>query len=89
MNGTEETAITDTGYTQGIPVWSYSGKQIVYIVGAIGNEGKYDIYLMNSDGSENRNITPDYFPALLRRIREIAFAEEKSSSVSSFSKSKT
>jgi len=63
VDGTEETAITDTGYTQGIPVWSHSGKQIVYIVGAIGNEGKYDIYLMNSDGSENRNITPDYFPA--------------------------
>ncbi|TET28068.1 MAG: hypothetical protein E3J73_01365 [Candidatus Bathyarchaeum sp.] len=27
------------------------------------DEGKYDSYLMNSDGSENRNITPDYFPA--------------------------
>jgi len=62
-DGSGETAITDNGYTQGLPVWSHSGEQIVYLVGAIGNEGKYDIYLMNSAGSENRNITPEYFPA--------------------------
>jgi len=63
VDGTEETAITDTGYSQGLPIWSHSGEQIVFAVGAIGNEGKYDIYLMDSDGSENRNIIPDYFPA--------------------------
>ena len=63
VDDTEETAITDTGYSQGLPIWSHSGEQIVFAVGAIGNEGKYDIYLMNSDGSENRNITPEYFPA--------------------------
>jgi len=63
LDGSGESAITDTGYTQGLPVWSHSGERIVYLVGAIGNEGKYDIYLMNSDGSENRNITPEYFPA--------------------------
>jgi Tol biopolymer transport system component len=63
VDGSGETAITDTGYTQALPVWSHSGEQIVYLLGAIGNEGKYDIYLMNSDGSENHNITPEYFPA--------------------------
>lgn len=62
-DGSGETAITDNGYTQGLPVWSHSGEKIVYLVSAMGNEGKYDIYLMNSDGSENRNITPTYFPA--------------------------
>jgi Tol biopolymer transport system component len=62
VDGSGETAITDTGYTQGLAVWSHSGEQIVYLVSAIGNEGKYDIYLMNSGGSENRNITPEYFP---------------------------
>ena len=62
-DGSGETAITDNGYTQGLPVWSHSGENIVYLVGAIGNEGKYDIYMMNSDGSENRNINPTYFPA--------------------------
>ena len=63
VDGTEELAITDTGYSQGIPVWSHSGEQIVFVVGAIGNEGQYDIYIMDSDGSENRNITPEFFPA--------------------------
>jgi hypothetical protein len=63
VDGSGETALTDTGYTHGLPVWSHSGEQIVYLVSAIGNEGKYDIYIMNSDGSENRNITPEYFPA--------------------------
>ncbi|MGD9130579.1 MAG: hypothetical protein PVH73_03270 [Candidatus Bathyarchaeota archaeon] len=63
VDGSGETALTDNGYTQGLPVWSRSGEQIVYLVSAIGNDGQYDIYIMNSDGSENRNITPDYFPA--------------------------
>jgi Tol biopolymer transport system component len=62
VDGTEENALTDTGYTQGLPVWSHSGDQIVYLVSAIENEGEYDIYTMNADGSENRNVTPDYFP---------------------------
>ena len=30
---------------------------------AIGSAGKYDIYMMDADGSNARNITPDYFPA--------------------------
>ena len=64
VDGTEETAVTNTGYSQGLPIWSHSGEQIVFAVGAIGNEGKYDIYLTNSDGSENRNIIPDYFPTV-------------------------
>ena len=63
VDGSEETALTDTGYTQGIAAWSHSGEQIVYMVSAIGNDGKYHVYVMNSDGSENRDITPDYFPA--------------------------
>jgi hypothetical protein len=63
VDGSVEAALTDTGYTQGLPVWSHSGEQIVYMVSAIGNDGKYDIYLMNADGSENRNTTPSYFPA--------------------------
>jgi hypothetical protein len=34
----------------------------VYVVAAIGSEGRFDLYLMNADGTSNRNITPDYFP---------------------------
>ena len=61
-NGTGETRLTNTGYSQGIASWSYSGDKIVYIVGAINGEGKYDIFIINSDGTNNQNITPDYFP---------------------------
>jgi len=61
--GTGETRLTDTGYSQGVAIWSHSGDKLVYVVAAIGSAGKYDIYMMDSDGSNARNITPDYFPA--------------------------
>ena len=61
--GTEETRLTDTGYSQGLAIWSHSGDKLVYIVAAIGSQGKYDLYMMDSDGSNARNITPAYFPA--------------------------
>jgi TolB protein len=62
INGSNEIPLTDTGYSQGIANWSHSGYELVYIVAAIEDEGKYDIWMMNSDGEYNRNITPDYFP---------------------------
>jgi Tol biopolymer transport system component len=62
-DGTGETRLTDSGYSQGLASWSHSGDKIVYIVAAIGSEGKYDIHIMNSDGTDSRNITPDYFPS--------------------------
>ncbi len=63
IDGTGETRLTNTGYSQGLASWSHSGDEIVYIVAAVGNEGRYDMYMMNADGTDNRNITPDYFPA--------------------------
>jgi Tol biopolymer transport system component len=62
IDGSNETALTNTRYTQGIATWSHSDEKIVYMVSGIGNEGYYDLYMMNSDGSEQSNITPDYFP---------------------------
>jgi len=62
-DGSGETPLTATGYSQGLANWSHSGDKIVYLVAAIGSDGKYDIYMMNSDGTNVRNITPDYFPA--------------------------
>lgn len=59
---TGETRLTNNGYAQGLAAWSHSGDRIVYLVAAIGSEGKYDIYMIKSDGTENRDITPDYFP---------------------------
>lgn len=61
-DGTGETRLTSTFYSQGIANWSHSGEQLAWIVGAIEGQGKYHIYIMNSDGTNNRNITPDYFP---------------------------
>jgi TolB protein len=62
VDGSGEVRLTTSGYSQGFASWSRSGDMMVYIVAAVDNEGKYDIYQMNSDGTNNRNITPDYFP---------------------------
>ena len=62
VDGSSETRLTDSGYSQGIASWSHLGDRLVFVVGAIGNEGKYDMYMMNSDGSNVTNINPDYFP---------------------------
>ncbi len=62
-SGAGETRLTDTGYSQGLPVWSHSGDRLVYVVAAVGSEGKYDIHMIDADGANDRNITPDYFPA--------------------------
>ncbi|MFC1780446.1 TolB family protein [Patescibacteria group bacterium] len=62
IDGTGEERLTDSGYSQGIVSWSNDGTKLVYIVSAIDNKGKFDIYVMNSDGSESSNITPSYFP---------------------------
>jgi Tol biopolymer transport system component len=62
IDGTGETRLTDNSYAQGIASWSHSGDKITYVVAAIDGVGKYDIYMMNADGTDNHNITPGYFP---------------------------
>ncbi len=61
-DSTDEIRLTDTGYSQGIVEWSHAGDKMVFVVAAIGEEGKYDIYVMNADDSGLTNITPAYFP---------------------------
>lgn len=61
-DGSGETRLTNTGYSQGLASWSHSGDKIVYTVSAVDTQGKYDLYMMNADGTNNHNITPDYFP---------------------------
>lgn len=64
--GTGEINLTNNGsqgYAQGFANWSHSGTRLVYIVSAIDTVGKFDLYMMNTDGSEINNITPGYFPA--------------------------
>jgi Tol biopolymer transport system component len=62
IDGSDETRLTDNSFTQGFPTWSHSGEKILFLVTAIHDQGKYDLYMMNADGSDYRNITPDYFP---------------------------
>lgn len=61
-DGTGEKRLTSNGYSQGTANWSPSGEKMVFIVAAIGDAGKYDIYTMHADGSNMSNVTPDYFP---------------------------
>jgi Tol biopolymer transport system component len=66
INGDNEINLTNNGadgYTQGLASWSHAGDRIVFMVSAISGTGTYDIWMMNSDGTENGSITPDYFPA--------------------------
>jgi Tol biopolymer transport system component len=62
-DGTQETRLTNTNYSQGIASWSHSGDRIVFVVAAMNNEGKYDMYMMEADGFDNHNITLEYFPS--------------------------
>ena len=62
LETSQETRLTHSGYSQGLASWSHSGQQILYIVAAMDGVGQYDLYLMNADGTDNRNITPAYFP---------------------------
>jgi Tol biopolymer transport system component len=60
--GSGEVGLTNNGYSQGLVNWSHSGDKLVYVVAAIGSDGRYDIWIMNADGTNIRDITPDYFP---------------------------
>ncbi len=62
-DGANVVRLTANGYSQGLANWSPSGDLLVFVVGAIGDVGQFDIYLMQSDGTESRNVTPDYFPS--------------------------
>lgn len=62
-DGAQETRLTNTNYSQGLASWSHSGDRIVYVVAAMNIEGKYDMYMMEADGSDNHSITPEYFPS--------------------------
>jgi hypothetical protein len=62
LDGSGVSAITDTGWTQGLAVWSSSGDELVYSVSAVGAEGRYDVYTVNSDGTDMRDLTSELFP---------------------------
>ena len=55
--------LTETGYTQGLSSWSPNGEKMLYIISAKEEQGFYDMYEINRDGSEKLSITPAFFPA--------------------------
>ncbi len=62
VNGTGEKAITDTGWQQFMAEWSHAGDQLLFTVAAKGGGGLFDMYTMNTDGSDILNITPADWP---------------------------
>ena len=62
IDGSNEVKLTDNGYTQGLSTWAHSGDRILFIVSAVEDAGKYDLYVMTKDGTGIEDITPAYFP---------------------------
>jgi len=62
IDGTDETRLTGTGWTQGLASWSPSGDSLVYSVTAMGTEGRYDIFTINPDGTGVTDLTSELFP---------------------------
>ena len=62
LDGTGETRLTETGWTQGMASWSHAGDMLVFVVSAVGEEGRYDLYAVSSDGTGLASLTEDLFP---------------------------
>ncbi len=62
LNGDNLRNITDTGWTQGMAVWSSNGDSLVYTVSAKGETGVFDIYTINPDGTDMKDLTSELLP---------------------------
>lgn len=63
VDGTGETAITDTGWQQFIAEWSHAGGRLLFTVAAKGGDGLFDLYAMDPDGANLEAVTPGDWPA--------------------------
>ncbi len=61
-DGVGEHNITGTGWTQGIAQWSSTGEQLIFLVSAVGVEGRYDIHRVNVDSSGAVDLTSELLP---------------------------
>jgi Tol biopolymer transport system component len=58
--GGNVTRLTDNEQFDGFPIWSPDGSNIAYIsLDGLGEEQNPEIFAMNSDGSDQRNLTND------------------------------
>lgn len=78
VDGANPRPLTTSGYSQGLPSWSHDGERIVYVVAAVEDRGVFDLYLVNADGTENRDITPGYFPDQFLCHSAVFSADDKS-----------
>lgn len=62
MDGTGDRALTDplTEGANGFPTWSPDGSQIAFV--SHRNQGAYEIWVMDADGSDQRFLTNGYIP---------------------------
>jgi Tol biopolymer transport system component len=64
IDGSGLTRLTSSGHTQGLANWSHAGDWISYIVTTEADgTPRFDVWLTRPDGTENRDVTPAYFPA--------------------------
>ena len=61
-DGTKQERLTDNGVADDYPSWSPDGQKIAFssslvFLGADAQEGDYEIYLMDTDGSNRRKLT--------------------------------
>ena len=63
LDSSSEDCLTSNGYSQGMADYSPDNSKIVYLVAAINETGVFHAYIMNSDGTSNNDIAPNYFPA--------------------------
>lgn len=64
-DGIGEKRLMGTGCSQGLEMWPHSRDRVVRIPAATGTEGECYVCAVDSDGSNSRNITPDYSPRSL------------------------
>ncbi len=68
-DGSKPTRLTNNTALNYWPSWSPDGKRIAF---TSNRDGNYEIYLMNADGSEQRNLTRNKARTTTRRGRRTA-----------------
>lgn len=81
-DGSRFTVLTHDAARDASPAWSPDGRKIAFVSNRGGNFGRYDLYLMNADGGDQRQIYSNTagmsaFPAWSPDGKEIIFANDK------------